>query len=434
MKKLIASGKPNSGWKLALSAVFVVAACGLPAAMATTITLSPDQEMRRADDYYNIKVPNSSLRLGFTGTFTAGWDSNIGRSGNALVSANTQSGFYMQPGLSMAVDWPISPYFSVNSEIGIAYIYYFGGKGRNDFILTGDSGGISTGISGEMKIGQNGKLTFGDNISRSLESLQSLAATGMARYSTTTNETFLQYENDLNETLHTVDRYAHTISWHSPGTYKYLDYQSDMGDFLLLRDMWKGGQLGPYFTITETYYSSPQQGTNLKRNDVTDYKFGLAFRHVGPMTISGRIGWQLAEFNENNNVATEQGSSPTYNLDVVFGTGSNIIHRFSSSYGLDTQFLTPSINFARQWQNTYSANWRLHKEWILGGDVSWLNRNESDNGVKNSNMLQFGIGPTYELSRNTQLSLRYQYTKNMSDQAASEYDRNLITFTLTHKF
>lgn len=422
--------------KGAVAAFFLLGAGLLPSAKATSINLSPDEEFRRPDDYYNIKVPNSSLRLGFTSSFTAAWDSNIGRSGyyNGTATASNESGFYVQPALTMAIDWPVSSWASINSSLGIAYRYFPDGKGESDFFLTGDSGELSTGIASEMKLGQNGKLTAGAKIARSIESLQKMAANNnMRAYSTTTLEGFLQYENDLSETLHTIDRYSHTFAWHSPNDYKYLDYQSDMVDLLLLQDMWKGGSVGPYLTVTDTYYSSKQKSSGLKRNDCMDYSFGAAFRHVGPITISGRLGYELADYNENNSVATDQGSTPTYQLDIMFGTGERFIHRISSSYGLASDFLSPQINYSKQWQNGYAVSYRMSRKWLWNADVNWLKSDESDNGQK-SDLVRFGIGPTYEIGPNTQLALRYEYTQRFSKYSNGEYDRTVISLTLQHKF
>ena len=153
---------------------------------ATAIDLSPvDQKsMNDANEYYNLKVPNSSLKLSLSSSLTVAWDSNVGRSGFGSGTGKT-SGWYVQPNLTLGISWPVTTFMKIHSSVGLGYRYYPDGTGQDDFFLNGDNGGLSTGIEADLRLGQNGKLTIGDNISRQIDNLQWSAApmnNGMTRY------------------------------------------------------------------------------------------------------------------------------------------------------------------------------------------------------------------------------------------------------------
>ena len=403
---------------------------------AASVDLSPvnKETMRDTTDYYNIKVPNSSLALSFSSSFTVGWDSNIGRSGYGS-NPNSTSGWYMQPGLSMGVNWPLTTFAKIHSAVGVGYRFYPDGSGENDLILSGDGGGISTGIELELKLGQNGKLTVGDNISRTIDNLQMSAQnSGVSGYSATENETFAQYQNDLRDDLHLYARYAHTMAWYSPGEYKYMNFQSDMIDTLLMKDLTKGWSVGPYATASTTYYSEKDPSTNAKRNDNTDYRLGMAFRHIGNVTLDGRVGAQFMNFQNDNKLAKDDSVvTPTYQLHATFNTGDFLTHTLSHSYESTTSYRKVSINYAKQFSTAYAITYRVHRDIDLGADASWLSVTESDGG-ENYDMLRLGVGPTYNLSRNTSLSARYEYTTKFSGSGLDEYERHVVSATVTHKF
>ena len=341
----------------------------------------------------------------------------------------------MKPNLPIAVNCPLPTFPKIHSPVGVGYPYFPDGAGDDDFILNGDGGGLSTGVEIELKLGQTGKLTIGDNISRTIDSLQMSSATsGIGKYSATQNETFAQYQNDLRDDLHLTARYAHTIAWYSPGQYKFMNFQSDMIDTVLMKDLTKGWSLGPYATATTTYYSEKDTSTKAQRNDNTDLRMGMAFRHIGNVTIDGRLGYQIMKFQSDNNLATDNCIvAPTYTLNASFNTGDYLTHTFSHSYENSTSYRGVAVNYARQFSTAYAIAYRVHRDVDLGMDVSWLNIAESDGGEK-SDLLRIGMGPTYNMTRNTKVSLRYEYTTKFSATANNEYERHVISATVSHKF
>ena len=405
---------------------------------AAAIDLSPvDQTaVKESNDYYNIRVPNSTLKLALSSNLTVAWDSNVGRSGFGNGAGNT-SGWYVQPVLCLGVSWPLTSFMRIHSSVGIGYRYYPDDSGKDDFFLNGDAGGISSGIEADLRLGQSGRLTIGDNISRQIDSLQWAATAvndGMTRYNSTQNETYAQYQNDLRDDLHAYARYAHTIAWYEPGEYKFMNFQSDMIDTLLLKDFTKGWSVGPYATASTTYYSEPDPATGKKRNDSTDLRLGLALRYISHiLTLDGRAGCQFADFKSDNGVTEDSSSvTPTYQFTATLNTGERITHTIAHSYECSTAYRGVLINYARQFTTTYQIAYSVNRDISLRGDVSWLNINES-NGGERSDLLRFGAGPTYAFSRNTSVSLRYEYTTKSSDINPG-YDRHVVSVTFIHKF
>ena len=421
-----------------LAGILLLAMSGSVGAANIDIAPIDREKMHDTTDYYNIKVPSTSLALSFSSSFTVGWDSNIGRSGYAS-NPGTSSGWYMQPGLSMGVYWPLTRFAKLHTSVGIAYRYFPDGSGKDDFILSGDGGGLSTGIEAELKIGQNGKLTIGDNISRTIDSLQFASMStpngaSIQNYSATLNEIFAQYDNDLRDDLHAHVRYAHNTAWYTPDTYKGMNYQSDMLDALLLKDLTKGWSVGPYGTATTTYYSEKDPATNQKHNDSTDLRLGVAFRHIGNITLDGRVGVQFLDFKTSNGITEDSSSvAPVYRLNLTFKTGEYLTHTFAHSYERTSAYRGVRINYAGMFTTSYLVNYRIHQNVDLGGDISWINTSESNGGV-NADLIRIGGGPTFHLSQNTSFGMRYEYTKNLSNSSSLDYDRHLVTATITHKF
>ena len=212
-----------------------------------------------------------------------------------------------------------------------------------------------------------------------------------------------------------------------------MNFQSDMIDTLLLKDFTKGWSLGPYATASTTYYSNPDW-TGKKRNASTDLRLGLAFRHIGAVTIDGRAGYQFIDFNNTNGLTTDNSAArPTYTVSAMFNTGERFSHTLLHSYEQSTAYRGVSVNYASQFTTTYQLAYAMSSDLTMRGDVSWLNIHESDGG-ESSDLLRFGIGPTYTFTKKTSASLRYEYTKKLSDKAVNEYDRTVISLTLNHKF
>ncbi len=422
---------------------------------ATNIDLDPTGGKKEDGGDYNFKYGN--LRLGLTGAMSAGYDDNITQ-GDTYNDSNSDynnnnrrvRGWFIEPALTLGINWPVSPYLSISSSIGAGYRYYVDHEDLSDWFLTGDGAGVSTQIKADFKLGQTGVLTVYDKISRDIDSLQMDARSGKNnnnnnddngdRYAELKNEAGVQYANDLSEVMHNTVKYAHTNVWVTPSSEDYQSYESDMLDEVFLHDINKNLQLGPYATVTNTRFQKEEQTLNAKHNDSWMYEGGLAgvYMRDSGFSLNGRLGYQFVKFNDQNPVANANGgdttTSPSMSLSANFASSELTSHTFFASYGISQQNLSVDTNSSLQMQAGYAIAVRVMDKLTLGGDISWINYQDDNSYGENANLYRYGIGPSYVLSPKSTLSLRYEYTDKVSNDEYNSYDRSFVKLTITYKF
>jgi len=421
-------------------------------AHATNIDLDPTGRQSPDTGNYNFKY--GTLRMGLTGAMSVGYDDNITR-GDTYNDSNDKyndqrrvRGWFLEPSLTLGINWPISPYVNIATSVGAGYRYYIDHDDLSDWFLTGDAATVSTQVKADFKLGQTGTLTFYDKLSRDIDSLQ-LDARGNNnndnnddgdRYAQLTNEVGAQYANDLSESLHNTVKYAHTNVWVTPSDEDYQNYESDMVDDVFLHDINKNLQLGPYATVTNTRFQNDEQGYDTQHNDSWMYEAGLAgvyMRDAG-FSVNGRLGWQLAEFDNQNPTANQDGgdstSSPSMSLAANFASSDLTTHTLFASYGLSQSNLSVNTNSSEQAMAGYGIAVRVMPKLTLSGDISWINYNDDGSYGENANLYRYGVGADYTLSPKATLSLRYEYTDKDSNVDLNSYDRNFVKLTLTYRF
>lgn len=407
---------------------------------ASVIDLSP--ERKAPEDNYNLKI--GTLRLAFTGTEEIGYDDNITQSSGSTGQSSV-AGPYLRQGLTTGINWPVSPYLTVDTAVGIAYLYYPGNTAFNDFEVTGDNGLLSARVAANLRLGQTGRLVLADTLSRTSDSLSIAAANSGANgshYNLTRNELSLQYDTDITETLHGAAKYGHTAAWASPTAFSYEDNQSDMLDFVLLRELTREWRLGPYFTVTDTYYTNTGVPADQRRNDNVGYNTGLAgtYTRSAGFTAQGRLGYQMVQY-QSTNTAAAAGSSGSGNSagGLTADLGATLMasefwrHSVFASYGSQQANLVAAVDYSNDFQIGYNVAYRMTPDVYLRGDTSYLLRKESGNG-DTVELIRGGIGPGWQMGRATAIDLRYQYTTTSSTNATRGYDQNVVSMTLTHHF
>lgn len=432
----IRRAQAQSATGLLLAGAMVLLRLGMDTAGASTINLQPNPKAKSPDNY-NFNYPGSSLRLGLTGSLAVGYDDNYN------ASHDKQGSFFTQPGLALSVLWEPSPNFSLSTNAGASYKYYSDSEAESGFTIYGDEGAIQTAIQSELKLGQTGRLFIGDSISRTMDNLE-ISSTNRNKnkdYARLTNDTWVQYENDLNDSLHGKVRYDHTMVWVTPDEYKYESYQSDTLDSVLLYDLDRNLQVGPYFTAGMRYYSDSVEygGIDVQKNDVTSFAGGLAFTFVpSPNVItSGRLGYAIANFEEGADpFASDDAATPTYDIRLTYFSTNNTSHTFFSSYDVNEDYIDIGHNYSLDWRNGYAINHKFNEWWSVRGDVVYRNADISDDGGTNETV-RFGAGVSYQLTRKASLDFRYEYTTswaNSGDDDSNDYDRNVISLTLVYRF
>lgn len=433
---------------------------GAPNAGAASASFS--NQRQAGDGHYNLKLGN--LRLALSGYAEVGYDDNISRSDNldgvdgVEFKREKAGGWFTEVGLSLSAEYPLTDYGRLSGGISTGYRYYPDGSGEDNFFISGDGGALSAAVSAELNVGQTGKLTIADSISRDIESLQISVHQqdgALDRYSLTRNVTSLEYAGNLNDYWNQQATYAHSFSWASPTKYKYQNSQSDMLDYMLQWEMRKGMQIGPYGTVSHTYYMDADPGNGFKRNDSYDYSAGLAlnYQRKAGFAANARLGYQWVDFNDDsaaaqrdvlvygsfgapdphNPASDSQTGTVSYSLDASFASSQRVTHSLYSSYSITQDYLYTTINYAKQWQNGYGLSYQLSKDVTLRGDLAYVRSEESDNGEA-ADLYRLGLGTGYQLNKRTSLDLRYEFTSKISNDPTREYDRNLIWLRATYQF
>lgn len=429
-------------WLVAAGLAAVRLAAGWHDARAVTIDLTP--EKRAPDGYYNMRLGN--IRASFTASVTGTWSDNVNRSDDdgGKNSSGKVSGFSISPSLGMSLYWPVSPYLTISSGGTAGLVYYPDDSGENDWYLTGDNAGsFATSVAAELKLGQNGTLTIQDAISRDIDTLAMDAwltndDDEVDDWAQIRNVFSILYAVDLNDVTNLKLHYDHTTTWTSPRAYQYMDYDSDTIDLVLLRDINRSLQLGPYGTVTSTRYRHGDPGNdNTPRNDTMNYSGGLAmtYRRSAGFVLDGRFGYQVHVADSDNfNADNKTGQTFTYSLNANFASSEYLLHTFSSSYSIQEDYLYSSVTRAYTWENMYAVSYQLNEDWMLNADAAWINTQEDDNGGNNSDLLRFGLGTSRELGKQTSISFRYEFTTRMGDDDPQDYTRNTVSVTLSHRF
>ena len=149
--------------------------------------------------------------------------------------------------------------------------------------------------------------------------------------------------------------------------------------------------------------------------------------------LNGRVGYEWLDFNSNNDIAKDQGRTPTYELQLYHRITERTTQSLNSSYGLSEDYRNVGVNFAREWSNGYVIYHDLTENWMVNADVTFRRVDESDNG-ETYDMIQFGVGASYKISQHATLSCRYQHTRKLHGTNNDDYGRNIVSTTLNYRF
>jgi hypothetical protein len=391
-------------------------------AEATTIQLSPDP--RAPQGRYNVQM--GSLRLGFTGRLSVGYDDNIT---SASSSNDTEEGWCVTPALGMAVDWPISPMLQIGSGLELGFKYYPDGSGEDTFLVTGAGGVLDAGINADVHIG-NGVIRFSETFARETDTLDTAIQGEKDDYALLRNVLGARYQVDLSEYVRVIASGKHTNAWTNKSDYDYQDHQKENLDLVVLWAMNRRLRLGPYLSWEQYDY------TEDKHNDSDGVSAGLAAAYTrgSGFGIDANIGYEKVDFDPSNKTtATDDAENLKGKIRVKLATSEFTRHTLSAAYGSKQGSLSGDTNFSLESKYSYGLAVDLSQKMTAKGDVSYIDTVESDAG-SDSVLIRYGLGLEYRFNPLTQASLRLERTEKNDDDDNSDYDRNKIEASLLYRF
>ncbi len=412
----------------------VLACCLSGKTRATQIQLSPsvlvDQtplwvgpEIRRSTDYYNLRL--GSLSLALSGEMSVGYDDNV-----AAAPTNEEESFYFVPSLTLSADWPVSPMLQITSDVEIGYRYYTEDEAEEGFYVNAGSLGTAAQIEARILPSESSVIAIGDRYFFENQSLDFQARGDLSEYSLHTNETYVQYDAQLNPYFDGIVRYEHILQRVDDDEFEVYDLDRDALDLAVLWDMNRSLNVGPYVRYERVVYKEDLH------NDSDEYGTGLTFSYEQEtgIVVTGHLGYTKVDFDtENFPAADDDYSGLDAGMQANFATSERTSHVLSGYYGPRQGQLTEDINYAKEMQVQYALTYALTADIILGGDVAWRKIDESDNG-ENADLYRFGLQTSYLLSPASYLTLSYGHTEKNSDDAFRDYDRNTIEMSFGYKF
>jgi len=396
-------------------------------ARAVSIRLSPQGELLRAPEDYNIRL--GEIHLSLSGKMAMEYNDNIDR---ASSSDDTNEGWAFKPSLSLGINWPVVPnYITVDANVGVSWTDYIRNKGEDQFSFTGGEGLSDGFVHADFLLTDLDTLSVYDKFSRDSQNLNIAARNYPSNYALLKNIFGLRYQHDFSELARLVAQAAHTTAHVNNSTYNYQDHASDAFNAVFAWRVNRYLEIGPYARWERYVYDTDEH------NDSTAIEGGLAFLYEGPrsLTLEGCVGYEILDFvNENHQSASNDGEGGTFRLSATYLASERMQHILYGAYERYQGTLGPRVNFSRDLTVGYTIQVEPIQFWTFRGGVDWLNIHESDDTGEDANLVRFHIEATYQLSDKTAVSLSYRRTDKASQQDDREYRQNLVELALSHKF
>lgn len=383
------------------------------------------------DPYYNLRVGPVGLVLGGTARMAVRWSDNNNRGSDG----NTEAGYSMIPQLTLALNYPVNPYITLDYGFSVGYRYYpDGDAGESDFFLSGDAGVAATQFGSTIVLGDDHFIQIHDRLTFESETLS--AETYYADndttmdYDTWRNTLDFTYNRRLHPDWRTGLMYAYEIRWASTEEYDYLDFDKHSVDWTLWWHVVRNIEVGSYLSWGRYDFDTGD------RNNRDIYEAGMSASvsdalGIGGLSVSMNGGYEILNLDSENGSDDDDGGF-TANFTTRYQPKAFPGHRVRTSFRRNHEDPDPSVNYADELLLGYGIDIRATRELIFTADIDWLDVNESDNG-EHFNMWRFWVGGTYLLTLRTSCDLSYWFTRKEGTNA-SDYDMNTIEFGVTHRF
>jgi len=373
---------------------------------------------------YNMRV--GPVQMNFNAGMGAAYNSNV----NASSSSNRQAGFYLTPRVGVGVYWPFSKLNNLTLSAQAGYNYYLTGNVQNQqqFYLSPGTqlafnifvGDVEISIYTRPSIMTN--PAYDPNVNTS------------SNYNTANNVAGVNVAWDLNDIFFNVgvaNSLTYTLTGdnsnqNSTGNQVYANASFLVQPYL---------RLGLQGSVSAIYYFA---GSSLGANSLNDgisYMLGpFASGNLTRYTLwSGGVGWQISDFDENNNpLNTGNASAPYFYFSI-----SNELNRYFT-HGFSANFMTlPSYqsNFVQSFSLNYNFSWILIRDWSLGGSLFFNNGSQSPGpNSQDYNQAGFNLSLGYQLTKNWFANVYYSFIGRGSTVPINDYQQQILGVNLNYAF
>jgi hypothetical protein len=377
---------------------------------------------------YNMKM--GPVQMNFSAGMGAAYNTNINGSNNGSNSKSNNGGFYLTPRVGAAIYWPFSKVnnFSLNLQTG--YNYYLTGNVDNQqqfYLAPGSQLAFNIFV-------QDVHITIYTRPSITTNPAYNPSISGGGNYNVASNVAGINVAWDLNDVLLNVGL-ANSLNYSLTNDYTNQNSTGNQiyanGSFMVQPYL----RLGLQGSASAIYYF---EGSSQGANSLND---GLSFM-LGPFatgnltrytTWSAGVGWQISQFNENNNpLNTGNASNPYFYFSISNELNRYFTHGFSASFETAPSYQS---NFVQLFTLSYNYSWIFIRDWSLGGSMFFNNGSESPGpNSQDFNQVGFNLSLGYQLTKNWVANVYYSFIGRGSTVPVDQYNQQIIGVNLNYTF
>lgn len=414
--------------RLALPIIIVaVFACNAPAQdivrpsvgmQRAATTLNPMPASR-----YNVKA--GPVQMHFNAGVSTGYNSNVN-----LSETGPQGSFFLQPRVGVGLLWPITKLNKLRMYVDVGYSYYFSNANLNSptALISPSTEFLFNLFIGDVM------MTLYERPSITNNPLSNPTVSNVNNYTVLNNTAGLDLVWDLNDVILGAG-YSNFIQYALNDDYSnqnrianqvYANASMMVQPYL---------RLGIEGSVASNVYSSGASAGGGALNNGMNYTLGgtMAGNLSRYVDWAAGVGWQIADFDENNNpLNTGNYSDPYYYLTINHIVSDHFSHTFNS--GLEAMPSSQS-NFLQLLYFRYAFNWTLIKDWSLGGSAFYENGVEAPGpNSYDFNRVGVNIGLSYQLTRHWLASIYFGWITKGSTVFTDGYNQQVGGLNLTYTF
>jgi hypothetical protein len=413
--------RPSQGGQMAV-------APGVAPAPGGALEGGPLTSMRNTSGgRYNVKA--GPVQMSFTAGMGTAYNSNVNAS-----SSNPQGDFYLTPRVGVGIFWPFSKVnnFSLNLQTGYNYYLTRTDLNRQQFYLAPGSELVFNIFVRDVRITLFTRPSITTN--PALDPTVNNSNNDNANYNIASNVAGINVSWDLNDILFNAG-VANSLNYSLTSDYTN---QNNTGNqvyanaSVMLQPYLRAGLQGSVSTIY--YFDGASQGANSLNNGISYMLGPFASGNITRYTTwSAGVGWQISDFNENNNsLNTGNASNPYFYFSIANELNRYFTHSFSASFETAPSYQS---NFVQLFTVDYNFSWILIRNWSLGGGLSFNNGSESPGpNSQDFNQAGFNLSLGYQLTKNWFANVYYSFIGRGSTVPVDEYNQQILGVNLNYAF
>ncbi len=383
---------------------------------------------------YSVKA--GPVQMGFNAGMGVAYNSNING-----TQDDAQGGLVLTPRLGMGLYLPLTKLNRLRLNIQLGYNYYVNQPDRTSETFVIDPG---TEFVFDLFVNvPNLRITFFDRPNISVNPVADPTVgnqNGQGSYALFSNVAGINIEWDLNEVqlgLGYSNYFAYSLQAQSDtaSNYNYLNSTTDQiflfGSMLPLPYL----RLGLEGSATLTRYLQGSEGGSSALNNNVGYTLGLFAQGTLSryLNFSAGAGWQIIDFNEDNNPSNTGNASNPY---FYFSINNTLNRYFTHNLGVGFES-APSAqsNFVQSFYVNYGFAWMLIRDWSLGGAVFYNDGAESPGpNSEDFNLLGASVSLGYQLAKQWTLQPYVTASTRSSTRFGDGYNQFIVGFNVNYAF